>query len=352
MARDRHGGGGPATDADLAQFRTRVRFRHPLVRSAAYRSASAQRRQAHAALAEVTDPDADPDRRAWHRAQAAPGPDEDVAAELERSAGRAGARGGLAAAAAFLERATMLTLDPAQRAGRALAAAQAKAQAGAFDAARDLLVTAEAGSLTEFQAARVELLRAQLAFATNRGGDAPVLLFNAAQLLEPIDTGQSCAAYLEALSAAMFAGRLASPGGSQPEVARAAGAAPRPLHDLRPPDLILDGLAAHSNTGYAAGLVILRQALTAFGDDMSVDEKLRWLWLAQGVAMHIWDDQSWEELSSRFARLARDLGWFSELPLALTWPARICCSGSGCTGSVAGWTRARSCAPPMPCWKR
>jgi len=308
----------PASDASLAQFGTRLRFRHPLVRSAAYQSASSQeRRLAHAALAEVTDPVADPDRRAWHRAQAAAGPDEDVAAELERSAGRARARGGLVAAAAFLERATMLTLDPARRAGRALAAAQAKAQAGAFDAARDLLVMAEAGPHTELEGARVELLRAQLAFATNHGGDAPPLLLRAARRLEPIDAGLARAAYLEALSAALFAGRLGGPDGTPAQVARAAGAAPRPPLDPRAPDLLLDGLAAHFNDGYAAGVPILRKALAEFGSGMSADEELRWLWLARGAAMHIWDNESWERLCVRFVHLVRDVGWLSELPLAL-----------------------------------
>src|SRR5216683_1424782 len=162
------GAAGPAVEAGLAEFGARVRFRHPLVRSAAYRSASVRTRQElHGALAEVTDPAVDPDRRAWHRAQAAPGPDEDVAAELERSAGRAQARGGLAAAAAYLERATVLTPDPAQRAGRALAAAQAKVQAGASDAALNLLAMAEAGPLSDLQHARADLVRAQLAFATS-----------------------------------------------------------------------------------------------------------------------------------------------------------------------------------------
>ena len=125
----------PAADAGLLAIGERVTFRHPLVRSAVYRAASPpERRAAHQALADATDPQADPDRRAWHRAQATPGPDEEVAAELERSAGRAQARGGLAAAAAFLERSAALTLDPVRQAERALAAAQAKYQAGAFDA--------------------------------------------------------------------------------------------------------------------------------------------------------------------------------------------------------------------------
>ena len=164
---------GPAVaDAGLAEFRARVRFRHPLLRSAAYRSASVQDRQAmHAALAEVTDPVTDPDRRAWHRAQAAPGPDEQVAAELDRSAGRAQARGGLATAAAFLERSVLLTADPARRAGRALDAAQAKVRAGAFAKARELLAAAEAEPLGDFQRAHADLVRAQLAYVTSRGGE-------------------------------------------------------------------------------------------------------------------------------------------------------------------------------------
>ncbi|HXT90273.1 MAG TPA: AAA family ATPase [Trebonia sp.] len=308
----------PATDARLAHFDSRVWFRHPLVRSAAYQAASGQeRRLVHAALAEVTDSVADPDRRAWHRAQAASGLDEGVAAELEHSAGRARARGGLVAAAAFLERATMFTLDPARRAGRALAAAQAKAQAGAFDAARDLLTMAEAGPLTEFDGARVELLRAQLAFAANHGDDAPLLLLQAARRLERIDAGLARAAYLEALSAALFAGRLGSPGGTPAEVARAVGAAPRPPRGEMAPDLLLDGLAAHFNEGYAAGVPILRKALAEFGVGMSADEELRWLWLARGAAMHIWDDEAWSRLSLRFVQLVSDVGWLSELPLAL-----------------------------------
>ena len=313
---------GPAIEAGLAEFGVRVRFRHPLVRSAAYRSAPAQERQlAHATLAEVTDRAIDPDRRAWHRAEAAPGPDEDVAGELERSAGRAQARGGLAAAAAFLERAAMLTPDPARRAGRALAAANTKFQAGAFDAAQDLLAIARAGRLNEYEQARVDLLCAQLAFVTNRGRDAPLLLVKAARRLEPTDAGLSRATYLDALTAAMFAGRLASPGGGVMEVARAAGAAPRPLHHPRAPDLLLDGLAANFSEGYAAGVPVLRQALTTFGSGMSADEELRWLWLACVVAVHLWDDERWDVLSSRYVELARRAGALSELPLALSMRA-------------------------------
>src|SRR5579864_1277355 len=170
----------PATEAGLVEFGAWVAFRHPLVRGAVYRSAPPLRRQdVHRALAEVTDPRADPDRRAWHRAQAAAGPDEDVAGELERSAGRAQARGGLAAAAAFLERAALLTPEPARRAQRLLAAAMASMQAGAFGKALDLLATAESGPLDELQGARVDLLRGQVVFAFGHGGDAAPLLLKA-----------------------------------------------------------------------------------------------------------------------------------------------------------------------------
>ena len=182
--------GAPAVEAGLVEFGGRVRFRHPLARSAAYRSASfADRQRMHAALAEVTDPLADPDRRAWHRAQAAAGPDEEVAAELERSAGRAQARGGLAAAAAFLERSVVLTADPARHAERILAAAQASMQAGAFGKALELLATAEAGPLDEFQRARADLLRGHVAFASGLGSDAPPLLLKAAEPARAVRPG-------------------------------------------------------------------------------------------------------------------------------------------------------------------
>lgn len=305
-------------EAGLAEFGARVRFRHPLIRSAAYRSAPArQRRQVHAALAEATSREADPDRRAWHRAQAVARLDEDVAMDLERSAGRARDRGGLAAAAAFLERAAILTPGPAVRAGRALDAAQAKVQAGAFDAARDLLAMAEAGPLSEFERARVDLLRGQLAFVTNRGSDAPPLLLKAAERLEPIDAGLSRATYLDALAAGMFAGRLAAPGSGTYEVARVARAAPRPQDAPRAPDLLLDGLATLFDEGYTAGVPTLRRALTAFSSGMSEDEEMRWLWLADLVALHLWDDEHWEVLSRRYVQLARGTGALTELPLAL-----------------------------------
>ena len=205
-----------AAQADgLLETGTRVRFRHPLVRSAVYSAASLQeRRAAHRALAEVTDRDRDPDRRAWHLAAAAPGPDEEVAAELERSAGRAQARGGMAAAAAFLQRAVELTGEPARRSGRALAAAQASLQAGAFDAAAELLAMAAAGPLDELQQARADLLRGQIAFASSAGSDAPALLVKAAKQLEPLDAALARQTYLDAWGAAMFAGQFAGAGES------------------------------------------------------------------------------------------------------------------------------------------
>ena len=307
---------GPAADAGLAEFGARVRFRHPLVRSAAYRSASVQTRQElHGALAEVTDPAVDPDRRAWHRAQAAPGPDEEVAAELEQSAGRAQRRGGLAAAAAFLERSAGLTLDPARRAQRALAAAQAKQRAGALDAALGLLAMAQAGPLDELQRARGDLLRAQIAFASSHGRDAPPLMLSAAKRLEALDVGLARETYLEAFTAALFVGRLSPAVG---DVARAARMAPAPLAPARAPDLLLDGLALLVTEGYAAGTPALRRALLAFrGQDISAEEGLSWLWLAGRAAMAVWDDETWHILASRHVKLAREAGALSELPLAI-----------------------------------
>jgi DNA-binding CsgD family transcriptional regulator len=307
---------GPAAEAGLAEFGARVRFRHPLVRSAAYRSASVQARQElHGALAEATDPAVDPDRRAWHRAQAAPGPDEDVAAELEQCAGRAQRRGGLAAAAAFLERSAGLTLDPARRAQRALAAAQAKHQAGAPDAALGLLAMAQAGPLDELQRARGDLLRAQIAFASGHGRDAPPLMLSAARRLEALDVGLARQTYLEAFTAALFAGRLSAAVG---DVARAALTAPPPPAPARAPDLLLDGLALLVTEGYAAGAPALRRALLAFrGQDIPAQEGLSWLWLAERAAMAVWDDETWDILASRYVKLAREAGALSELPLAV-----------------------------------
>ena len=309
----------PAAEAGLVEFSGRVRFRHPLARSAAYRSASvSDRQQLHAALAEVTDPIADPDRRAWHRAQAAAGPDEQVAAELERSAGRAQARGGLAAAAAFLERAVALTADPARHAERALAAAQASLQAGAFGKALELLATAEAGPLDEFASARVDLLRGQIAFASGLGSDAPPLLLKAAKRLEPLNRDLARDTYLSAWMAAAFAGHLAG-AGDLLEVSRSAQALRPPKHPPRPLDLLLEGLARLAIDGPDAAAPALRQAASAFASaDAPAQELLQFGLMAHGAAIALWDEDCWRAILVRQVRLARDVGALDQLPVDLS----------------------------------
>ena len=308
---------GPAAEAGLAEFGARVRFRHPLVRSAVYRSAPAvDRQEAHRVLAEATDPLADPDRRAWHRAQAAAGPDEDVAAELERSAGRARARGGLAAAAAFGERAVLLTADPARRAGRTLAAAQAGLQAGAFGKALELLAMAEAGPLDELEGARADRLRGQVASASGLVSDAPPLLLKAARRLEPLEEDLARETYLEAWRAAQIAGHPAG-GGDLLAVSRAARAMPAPRRSPGPAGLLLDGLSLLVTDGPAAAAPVLRQAERAFaGPDVSVSEQLRLGWMAPVVGAALWDDDGYS-LIERPVQLARDTGGLDRLPMLL-----------------------------------
>jgi DNA-binding CsgD family transcriptional regulator len=312
-----------AESEGLVEFGTRITFRHPLVRSAIYRAASPQdRRDAHRALAEATDPHLDPDRRAWHLAQATSGPDEMVASELERSAGRAQARGGLAAAAAFLERSAALTLDPAQRAARALAAAAANAHAGAFDAALRLLATAEAGPLEELQRAHADLLRGEIAFASRRGRDAPPLLLEAAKRLEPLDVELARETHLEALLAAVYAGRFA-PGGLR-EAGEAARAAPPGSEPPDADDVFMDGLALLVTEGHAAAAPTLKRARNAFaGEHVSAEEGLRGLWLAGSANLTLWDDESWDLLSTRHVELARDGGALGVLPMALNHRAGL-----------------------------
>jgi DNA-binding CsgD family transcriptional regulator len=308
----------PAVDAGLVEFGARVRFRHPLLRSASYRAASVADRQAvHGALAGATDPETAPERRAWHRAQAAAGPDEEVAAELERSAGRAQARGGLAAAAAFLERSVLLTADPARRAERTLAAAQAHLQAGAFGPALELVADAEAGPLDELQSARADLLRGEIVFASGMGSDAPPLLLKAAKRLEPLDAGLARQTYLTAWMAALFAGRLAG-AGDLLEVSRAARSLPAPADPPHPADLVLAGLAMVVTDGPVAAAPALRRAVSAFsGTDITVEDELRWGWMAQATASALWDDDAWRAMLVRQLRLARDAGALERLPLLL-----------------------------------
>jgi DNA-binding CsgD family transcriptional regulator len=308
----------PAESAGLVEADVRIRFWHPLVRSAVYRSASPRdRRLVHRALAQETDAQVDPDRRAWHLAEATTGPDEAAAAELERAAARAQARGGLAAAAAFLERAVQLTPEPSRRAQRALAAARTKCEAGALDDALTLLATAAAATFGDEQRAQVDLLRAQIAFAARRGSDAPPLLLKAARKLEAVDAGLARATHLEALSAALFAGRLAQ-GGAPIEVSQAALAGPPPPQPPRPSDLLLQGLAVRVTEGYAAGAPLLKQAVSAFQREAVLPpQEARWLLLACWSAADLWDDESWTILSTRGLDHARNAGALSALPLAL-----------------------------------
>ena len=312
----------PAAEAGLVEFGTWVRFRHPLVRSAAYRSASVQERQAvHYALAEATDSQADPDQRAWHRAQAVAGPDEQVADELERSAGRAQARGGMAAAAAFLERAAMLTPGPAGRAQRLLAAALAKTNAGALDAALGLLVAVEAGPLDARQTADVEHLRGQIAFDQRRAGDGARLLLSAARRLEPLNAESARDTHLEALGAAMWVGDLNSPGALR-KAAAAARAAPAAT-EPRPVDIVLDGLATRLTEGYtAAGATLARAVERLLALDVAIDSVDRWLWVAGGragitIALELWDAESWHDLAARQVQFARDTGALVQLQVGL-----------------------------------
>jgi DNA-binding CsgD family transcriptional regulator/tetratricopeptide (TPR) repeat protein len=307
----------PAAEADLLEVGARVRFRHPLVRSAAYQSASLQQRQqVHRALAEATDPALDPDRRAWHWAHATPGPNEDIAAELERSAGRAQARGGLAAAAAFLQRSVALTRDPARRAERALAAAQASLQAGAFDAALGLLATAEAGALDEFQRARGDLLRAHVAWFSFTGSDASRLLLNAARRLEPFDLQLARETYLTAYGAALVTGHVAGDGVLL-EICRAVRALPPPPGTPRPLDLLLDGLALVTTEGQAGATPTLQRAAKAIAD-IPVEDVLLWGWIAPSASALLWDIEGMRASAAREVRLLRDAGALAALPPSLT----------------------------------
>jgi DNA-binding CsgD family transcriptional regulator len=304
----------PAVAAGLAEFGPRVRFCHPQARAAIYRAATPQQRQSvHLALAETSGSDVGPDQRAWHRAHATSQPDEDVAAELIGTVGRARARGGLAAAAAFSERAAELTPEPACRARRALDAAEAKREAGALDAARRLLATAQGTALDELGRARAELLHAQLTVRPGDGRDGLPLLLDAARRLEPLDARLAREAYREAFCTALTAGRLDMADGVM-QVAKAVRAAP-PLPQPRAADLLLDGLAALVTDGHAVGAPMLRRAVRAFRDAaVPAAEALRWLPFACQLAGFAWDDESWHVLSARLIDLARQAGALAVFP--------------------------------------
>jgi DNA-binding CsgD family transcriptional regulator len=305
----------------------RVRFRHPLVRSAIYRAAAPnERRLVHRALGEATDARVDPDRRAWHLAEAVAGRDEDVAAELERAAGRAQARGGLAAAAAFHERSALLTSDPDRRAQRVLAAASAKHDSGALDAALGLLVEVEDGPLDELGRAHAELLRGRIALEQQRGGDAGRLLASAARRLEPLDPALARETYLEALGGAMV-GDLEAPGGAWAlaDAARTARSSPAPPELA---DALLDAFATRLTDGYAAAAPALARGLELLlASDVTDEDVGRSLSLVSNrtsaiVALELWDVEAFHRLASRRVQIARDAGALVHLRFALSFLAR------------------------------
>ena len=311
----------PAEASGLLEIGTQVRFRHPLVRSAVYQAATRpDRRRAHDALAAATDAGSAPDRRAWHRAQSVEGTDDDAAAELELSAGRARARGGLAAAAAFLEQAASLTPDPGHRARRALEAARFKHEAGASEAALPLLATAAVGPLDAVQHARVDLLRAQIAFYLSRDVEGPQTILRAAQVLAPLDPALARESYLQALDAGIVVGGLV-PGRGVREVAAAARAAPPSPESPTPADLLMDALTTTFTSGYGEGTRPLRQALESFRSPQPHSEELgdshRWMWPASRGAMALFDDELVHTLAARHVRLARESGALATLPAAL-----------------------------------
>ena len=305
-----------AEAAGLVELGLQVAFRHPLLRSAVYRAAPMDgRRAAHRALAAATDVAIDPDRKAWHRAHATGAPDEDVAGALEQSAERARGRGGLAAAGAFLERATTLTPDSQRRAKRALAAAAAKQLAGEPEAALTLLATASAGPLDEADRAILARLRGQTLLDLRRPGEALPLLVDAARRLGAIDPRLPRDAYLEAVRAASVAGRL-GPGMS--DAARAARAAPSRPGGPQVVDLLLDGLALRFTDGYAAAAPTLKRALYALREEGGREgQSVRWPWLGRRVAPDLFADDTWDYFATRGVELARERGALAVLPLAL-----------------------------------
>jgi hypothetical protein len=321
-AAERLGIGFTAADAaeaeDLLSIGERVTFRHPLVRSAVYRAASvAERRLAHLALAEATDVDNDPDRRAWHLASAAAGPDEQVVIELERSAARAQSRGGLAAAAAFLQRSVVLSADPMRRTERSLAAAEVSLSAGAYESAVTLLSLVESAPLDDLQRGRLELLQGTAAYAQRRGSDAPPLLLKAAKTLEVLDPTLARNTYLDAWSAALFAGKLASTG-SLYDVSEQARQTTATVNPPRPCDRLLDGFSLLLTGDRAAATPVLQEAAAGFaGGAASAEEVLRWGWLATVGAVAVWDYESCVAIADRGVQLATDSGALTVLAVAL-----------------------------------
>jgi DNA-binding CsgD family transcriptional regulator len=290
----------------------------------------------HLVLAEVTDRDDDPDRRAWHLANATAGLDDTVAADLERSAERAQSRGGVAAAAAFLERSAKLTADPSLRSARTLAAARAKFESAAFDAADGLVAAAEAGPLDDLQQGQLALLRAELVYARRRGNDAPPLLLDAARRLEPVDGRLARETYLEALGAAIFAGRLCTHPNLR-EVAETARRAPAAGGPERPVDLLLDAIASRYTDGYLPSAPVMRSALVLFdhqAENVGAGD-MRWFWMAWTLANELWDDVLAEELATQAVRTAREAGALGHLPIALACRAGVHVTAGEFTAAAA-----------------
>jgi DNA-binding CsgD family transcriptional regulator len=308
----------PAATAGLLEIDDHVRFRHPLVRSAVLRAASSDdRRRVHGALAVVSDPELDAERRVWHLAMAASGPDEEVAVELERCAGHAEARGGLAAAAAFLQRAAALSQEPGRAAERALAAAQASFQAGAFETALGLVATAEAYPLDGHQSARAELLRAHVVYASSWGNDAAPLLLQAARRLERFDLDFARKAYLTAWGATIAGGHLGGGKSGLLEICRAIRSLPAPTAPPHPLDLLLEGFALLTTDGRAAATPVLLRAAHAIAG-MPVEDVLRWGTLGSGPSAATWDADGFSAIVERQARIVRDAGALAELPTHLS----------------------------------
>jgi DNA-binding CsgD family transcriptional regulator len=313
----------PAEEDGLVELGSQVVFRHPLLRSAIYRAASHEERQvAHAALAAATDGETDPDRRAWHRAHAIAWPDEEVALELEESATRARARGGLPAAAAFLERSAALTPDPARQAHRALEAAGIKHLSGASQEALKLLARADGGALDPLDRARLKLLQGEIV-DRKRAPDALPLFLDAAKQLETLDVSLSRDAYLAALRAATVAGRL---GPGMTGVARAALDAPHEPNGPRAVDRLVDGLAIRFTDGYAASVPVLKRAFSALQEEGDrEDVSVRWPWFARRVAAELLAEDTWIYLATRGVQLVRENGAVGMLPIALIHLAHVRC---------------------------
>ena len=325
----------------------RVAFRHPVVRSAVYRAAEPEhRRAAHRALADVTDPQDAADRRAWHLASAAAGPDETVAAELERSADRARARGGVAAAAAFLQRSAALTTDSARRADRMLAAAEASLQSGELDAVRRLLSDVTYGSIDGFQNGRAGVLRGQVAFASGGGSEAVALLMDAAAKLETSNPQLARETYLTAWGMAVSIADQ----DTLMAVSRAVRNMPAP-GSPGPLDLLLDGFALLVTDGRSAAAATLRQAADVLIDIPAADV-LRWGWVATGASSAIWDNEGMRAIYARQVQVVRDVGALRELPYhlstlgyALSWAGDF----EGAAAVIAeGKTVAAATGNPLP----